>query len=134
MKLNPRLREYVQIDIRGNDVPGTNRYYKKQPRVGRWRELTNAPCCASFNLTATLADPTDDTFTVTVLCDAAAFLVVTVTLPAATTTLDEVISGLKKYASYVGKWSTDGTLVELQVSPAVAKQCEGELTLTVAAA
>lgn len=135
MKLKPTLKEFVQVDRDGQDVAGTNRYYKRQPRVGRWRPITPQPCCNAFLLTYTPSDVTDDTFTLTITCDATDLVVAIVIAESATTSIEEVVSLLKKQAKYAGKWSTDGTVIELQLSPDIALNCAdpADLSFTVVA-
>lgn len=134
MKLSPRLREFIQVDIRQQDIPGTNRYYKKQPKVGRWREITPIPCCAADQLTYTPLDVTASSFTITVLCDGDALLTAVVSpIIAPTTDINDVVAMLKRYAKYIGKWATDGTVIELQLFSYIALNCSdaADLTFTV---
>lgn len=131
--MNNRYREFVQIDLKGRDVSGTNRYFKKYPKgPARWRELTPQPCCAALELRATPADLTDTSFVITVLCDGSNIVVLTVTGDA-TTTIEDILHILQGKAAFLGKWSVDGTELVLQLSSAIAINCAdaADLTLTV---
>ncbi len=130
MKINPRWNEYVAVDIKGNDIPGTNSYRKSYPKTGRWRKITPQPCCAAFNLSAVPADLSDTSFVVTILCGVANIIVATVTVDVATVTIDDVTSALNKRAGFLGRFSNDGTNIELQLLSTVGLNCADTDTLS----
>lgn len=131
MKINPRLKEWVAQDNRNQDIAGTNKYQKTRPKTGRWRQITTQACCAAFQLTYTPSDVTASSFAVNILCDGDAFVTLVVTPDTAPTAdINAVVKALKAKAGYLGKWSTDGTVIELQLSSAVALNCPDATDLT----
>lgn len=134
MKLSPRLKEWVAQDNRNQDIAGTNKYQKTRPKTGRWRQITPQPCCAAFQLSYTPEDVTGSSFDVEISCDGTAFVTLLVTPDTAPTAdINAVVKMLKAKAGYLGKWSTDGTVIELQLSSVVALNCAdaADLTFTV---
>lgn len=130
MKINPRLKEFVAQDVRNQDISGTNVYRKTKPKTGRWRQITPQPCCSAFELSYTPPDVTDDTFTVTVKCGSTTIATVLVSQAAPTVTIHDVVDLLRKQAKFIGKWATDGTVIELQLTSDLALNCADVSTLS----
>jgi len=135
MKPNPRMKEFVQVDAKGYDIPGTNRYFKRQPRAAgfRWRQITPQSCCSAFELLYEPSDVSDTSFTLTVTCNGSTLVSAIVEADVATVTIDDVAKLLRKKAGYVGKFSVDGTSLSLQLSSTIALQCadSADLAFTV---
>lgn len=133
MRLPNYLREFVRLDGSGNDIIGTNVYRKKFPATGRWRELTPEPCCSNLSLEfATDGDIADPVLTL--LCDSAAVLVITLD-GTTTTTLEGLKNALNSKAGYVGSFNINDTedSIVWNVKQSVANSlcADGTLTFTV---
>ncbi len=124
MKINPRLREWVAVDNRGQDVAGTNKYQKTRPKTGRWREIIREGCCSAFELVYTPLDVTGSEFTLTITCDSNDLAVITVTPDVAPTVdVQDVVAALNKKAGYVGKFFVEDGDIHLQLNRKLALNC-----------
>jgi hypothetical protein len=132
---------WMMIDGYGNAVAGMAVWRKKKPANGRWKLITSPNLCCnpipgSVSLDATVADLTNDSYTITIICDATDILEATFTLTAATTTLAEIVSALNTYYSSFGHFTSlgdDGVHLELFPSIAADLCADGTLTMTVVA-
>lgn len=129
-----RLKLFSRLDAQNNRIQGTSVLRKRMPRTGKWveDELVNVCCFPFFSLTATPSDVTDDEYTLTILCDAAEIVVLTMTAGAATTDIDGLVALLNSKAGYLGVFSASGDDIILKLKQEVAGDCaEEDLSFTV---
>jgi hypothetical protein len=135
MQGNNRSKLFTRLDGQGNKVPGSSVQRQKMPRTGRWVSEDINECCFPYtSLTATVADVTDDSYTLIVLCDAVMKLTFKVVFEEATTDIDDLVSKLNANLSFLGSFSADGADVVLKLKTEVSDAfgCTGTLTYTLA--
>lgn len=130
--LDPRIRKFIRLDGSNRTIPGSVVERKHKPKHGKWIEIPNDTCCDGVRLVSTPADVTDDTFTLTILCDGTPVVTQTVT-GAVTTTIDDVVALLNAQAGYFGSFFVSGSDIILELSQAASSDIcpDGTLTFTV---
>lgn len=132
---NNRSKIYTRLDNQGNKVPGSSVLRKKMPKTGKWVAEDVNECCFPYtSLTATVADVTDDRYTLRVLCDATAMLTLLLVFDEATTDVDDLVSKLNANAPYLGTFLSDGSDVVLRLKTEISDSfaCSGTLSYTLA--
>lgn len=130
---NNRMKIFTRLDAGNNRIAGSSVYRKSMPKVGKWVEDTINQCCFPYTeLTATPGGVTDDTFTLAILCDATTVFETTIVLATATTTIDEVVTALNNNLGYLGKFSVNGSDIDLKLKTEVSDSfgCDGTLSFT----
>lgn len=132
--MNNRMKLYTRLDAQNNKIPGSSVKRLKMPRTGKWVEETVNICCFPYTeLTYEPSDFSDDDFTLTILCDAAEKLSVSVIADAATTDVEELASLLNVQLEYLGDFSVSGADIVLKLKTEVSDSwaCSGTLSFTV---
>lgn len=130
--MNPKLKTYIRIDANGRDIAGSNVLRTKMPVTGRWRELDSSLCCAPYiAIETTPADAYVSNIVISILCDDIEVMAITST--GDSTTIQEMVDILNANFSYLGTFSTDGTIITLKLHLSIAETlcASGTLTMSV---
>jgi len=126
------LKFYIRLDSSGRAVSGTGVWRKRKPVTGRWTEVNGNTCCGPVvSLSATPTAPGMLNVTLTILCDAVATSVSTL-LSSSVSSLDEMVDLLNEQLDWLGKFSTDGSTITLELFLDVAQaMCPDTADLTI---
>jgi hypothetical protein len=123
-------KTYIRVDSSGRDVAGSNVLRNSMPKNGKWKEVQAYACCNPFILLSHVPADTDlASTTFSLKCDGTD--VTTVFKAGATTTLASVVAKLNAMASLYGRFSVNGTAIELRLKQEIGTTlCSGALSFT----
>lgn len=128
MAQNNQLHSWTRLDAQGRRIAGSNVLRKKRPVTGKWVEDDAYTCCnPSITLTATPTDETANPVYVILACDGTT--VATYQLPNTATTVEELVVMLNNVLSFLGTFTTDGSVVTLNLDLEIAQSFCGDVSL-----
>jgi hypothetical protein len=131
MATNTRLKTFIRLDSNGRTILGSDVRRLRAPRQGRWMEISTEPCCDGAQLALTPSDVDGTGWTVAILCDATTLL--SAVAPGVSTTIETLTSLLNEQVGYLGRFTTDGTDINLSLKDTIVQDlaCDGTLSFTV---